>query len=149
MTKFIMLCGLPASGKSAFAAKFVHEFDAIIHSSDALRLELFGDENHQEDNGKLFQELFRRIKADLAAGKSVIFDACNINFKKRRTPLRELKRFDIEKICCVIAKPYEDCLRDNRNRNRRVPDYVIKKMREGFWIPMDCEGWDDIKAQNK
>ena len=142
--KFIMLVGLPASGKSHFAKKYAEKYDAVIHSSDALRQEMFGDENHQEDNDKLFQELFKRTKKDLSNGKSVIFDACNINSKRRRTLLRELERFDMEKHCYIIAKPYDDCIRDNRNRERSVPDFVIKKMRESFWCPMFCEGWDEI-----
>jgi len=142
--KFIMLVGLPASGKSDFARQYSKKYDAVIHSSDALRQEMFGDENHQEDNGILFQELFKRIKKDLSNGKSVVFDACNINAKRRRTLLLELNRFNMERHCCIIAKPYDDCLQDNRNRERSVPDYIIKKMREGFWCPMHCEGWDNI-----
>ena len=39
------------------------EMDFQIHSSDALRAELYGDESTQGDNNALFEELYRRIFA--------------------------------------------------------------------------------------
>ena len=79
-----MLIGLPGSGKSTLAESITtsgdnEEYKPVIHSSDGLRKELFGDEATQGDNNKLFTELHRRIKADLIAGKDVIYDATNIS----------------------------------------------------------------------
>lgn len=42
MTDFIMLVGLPGSGKSTYAEELKRE-GYIIHSSDAIREELTGD----------------------------------------------------------------------------------------------------------
>ena len=42
MTEFIMLVGLPASGKSTYAEK-LKEKEYHIHSSDSIREELTGD----------------------------------------------------------------------------------------------------------
>ena len=68
----LMLCGIPASSKSTIAEKYVKDHkNTIIHSSDALREELFGNVNDQNNNEVLFTELHRRIKADLSAGKNV------------------------------------------------------------------------------
>lgn len=44
MVEFIMLVGLPGSGKSTYAEK-LKEKGYIIHSSDAIREELTGDIN--------------------------------------------------------------------------------------------------------
>lgn len=82
-TNFIMMIGLPASGKSYKAETLSKLYNAHIHSSDKLRLELFGDENIQDKNNELFAELHRRIKKDLSVGKSVIYDATNISYKRR------------------------------------------------------------------
>ena len=47
----IMMCGLPGSGKSTFAENSiiitsgVEQYKPIIHSSDGLRKELYGDES--------------------------------------------------------------------------------------------------------
>ena len=42
---FLMLIGLPASGKSYKAQELSKEYNATIYGSDALREEMFGDVN--------------------------------------------------------------------------------------------------------
>ena len=144
MSKFIMMVGLPASSKSTIAQQISIKENAIIHASDSLRKELFGNEDANDKNDELFKELHSRIKADLRAGKNVTYDATNINYKRRKAFLEELKKIDCEKICCLVATPYEKCLEQNKLRERKVPEYIIKKMYLNFYIPQDYEGWDKI-----
>lgn len=143
--KFIMMCGLVGSGKSYKAQELAKEYDAEIFSSDELRIELYGDVNHQTDNDKLFIELHRRIKECLKSGKSAIYDATNISYKRRMAFLAELKNIPCEKICVVMATPYEECLKRNAERERKVPEEVIKRMYMNISIPYWYEGWDDIQ----
>lgn len=145
MNKFIMMVGLPVSGKSTYAQHIAETENAIIHSSDSLREELFEDVNENNRNDELFKELHNRIKADLINGKNVIYDACNINYKRRKAFLDELKKINCEKICCVMATPYTECLKQNQLRDRKVPEHVIKRMYLHFYIPQFYEGWDDIR----
>jgi len=90
MAKLIILCGLPGSGKSYYAAQLwrrENTFDeptAVVHSSDAIRKELFGDAGSQENNALVFETMHKRVKDDLRAGKTVIYDATNITRKSRR-----------------------------------------------------------------
>lgn len=144
-TKFIMMCGLPASGKSTHAKVLARVEDAVIHSSDEIRKELFGDESVQTDNSKVFEVLHKRVKEDLKNGESVIYDATNIAYKRRMAFLREIDRIDVEKICYFVATSYENCLRNDKLRDRKVGEEVIKRMYKNFWIPQLYEGWDDIK----
>ena len=144
MPRFIMCCGLPASGKSTKAKRLADEHNAIIFSSDALREELFGDVNHQDNNQELFIELHRRIKDCLREGKSAIYDATNISYKRRMAFLAELKNIPCEKICILMATPYEECLKRNKERERKVPEDVIKRMYMNFQCPFFYEGWDRI-----
>lgn len=143
---FTMLVGLPGSGKSVKAQKISEQTKAIIFSSDSLRGELFGDVNHQTDNTKLFEELHRRIKKCLKEGKSAIYDATNISYKRRMAFLAELKNIPCEKICVLMAVPYEECLKRNAERERKVPEHVITKMYKNFDIPYWYEGWDSIET---
>ncbi len=145
--KFIMMCGLVASGKSFKAVELAKEYDASIFSSDELREEMFGDVNCQEHNQELFVELHRRIKDCLQSGKSAIMDATNLNYKKRMSFLAELKNITCEKICVLVATPYEECLRRNANRDRKVPEHVIKRMYYSIDIPWYYEGWDNIEIE--
>ena len=56
MAKLVILCGLPGSGKSYYAEQlcstcsFLEDTDTVIHSSDAIRKELFGDAGSQENS---------------------------------------------------------------------------------------------------
>ena len=51
-----------------------------------------------------------------------------------------------EKIAVLMATPYEVCLERNAQRERKVPEYVIKRMYMSFNVPFWYEGWDDINV---
>lgn len=140
----VMLVGLPGSGKSTYARTLEKYYS--IHSSDALREEMFGDanENSKESNAQLFNELHKRIKEDLKNGKDVIYDATNLNRKRRIGFLQDLTNIPCHKSCVLVVAPYYVCLLNNQKRERKVPDYVIKRMYMNFQPPHRTEGWDDI-----
>ena len=72
--KFIMLIGLPGSGKSTWAEKYITEnANTVLISSDNIRKELFGDENSQEDNNRVFYEMEVRTLNHLNNGVNVIY----------------------------------------------------------------------------
>ena len=139
-----MLCGLPASGKSTYANELAKNMNATVLSSDALRLEMFGDETDQDHNQQVFQELHKRVKEHLRAGKNVIYDSTNISSKRRRSFLEELKKIDCFKECIIIATPYEQCLENNKNRERKVPEWVIERMYRKWQTPHWFEGWNNV-----
>lgn len=141
-----VLVGLPGSGKTTIAEELENK-NTVIHSSDKLREELYGDENTQEHNADLFSELHRRIKEDLRNGKNVIYDATNISKKRRTAFLRELKSIPCRKICICVMTPYEICIANNSARKRNVPEYVIKKMYMNWNPPALHEGFDEIQYQ--
>lgn len=143
MVRFYMLVGLPGSGKSKMADRLKGD----VFSSDSLRKELWGDENAQGDNDLLFQELHKRIKENLEAGKNTIYDATNISSKRRKSFVESLNKIKCVKICIFMATDYEVCLKRNKNRDRVVPEEVIKKMYMNFDIPQYREGWDEIKIK--
>lgn len=145
--KFIAMVGLPASGKSTKAQELSKLYNATVFSSDALRKELYGDENIQGDNTKLFNTLYQNIKCYLRNGYSAILDATNISYKRRMAFLSELKNIPCEKICVLMATPYEECLKRNAERERKVPEYVIERMYRSIDALWYYEGWDDIQIE--
>lgn len=144
MTEFIMLVGLPASGKSAYAKK-LKEQGYHVHSSDAIREELTGDVNAQDKNTDVFTILHTRVKDDLSNGMSCVYDATNMSMKRRKAFLNEIKKYDCRKICVLFVVSVEICKRRNNHRERKVPDNVFDKMIKQFDVPMKYEGWDEIK----
>lgn len=147
MTKMFMMIGIPASGKTSLAEQISKSEDAEIVSSDNIRKELYGDENIQGDNNKVFRILQERIINGLENNKNMIYDATNISYKTRIAFLQRLNKLEVEKIAIMVATPYEDCLIRNAQRERKVPEEVIKRMYYNFYVPQYFEGFDDIQIK--
>lgn len=143
--KFLMLVGIPGSGKSTYAKELAEKEDYIILSSDEMREVYFGDVNDQKNNNELFSMITDSIKGHLSCKQSVIMDATNLNSKKRKNLLNEIKSIECDKKCVVVAMPYSACLHNNKNRDRNVPENVIKRMYMTFQMPYYFEGWDEIE----
>lgn len=142
-----MMVGLPGSGKSFCAEQLSKKENAVVISSDEMRVELFGNVENQENNGVLFDKLFNKTRVLLKDGKSVIIDATNINSKRRMNALKQFKNFN--KICIYMATPYAECLRNDRFRSRTVGKNVIDRMYKSLHVPMYYEGWDKIEIVNR
>ena len=144
---FRMMVGISGSGKSAFVKKLAEVNNAVIIESDAYREKLYGSSDIQGDNGKLFEAIHQDIFHHLGWGVSVIFDATNISYKNRISVLQKLSKLDIRREVYVMATEYSICLERNAKRERKVPEYVIKRMRENFTMPQYNEGWDSIMIE--
>lgn len=144
MSKLIMMVGLPASGKSK-VTKYIkgdsNQF--VIHSSDEIRKELTGTYEDQSLNKKVFEVLHQRVKDSLALDKTVIYDATNINKKRRIHAIKQEFKADRYE-CYYMATPYRMCLVRDENREKAVGKEVIDKMYKELQVPFKDEGWDEI-----
>lgn len=143
---YIMI-GLPGSGKDYFINSNKKENDVIV-SSDELREELFGDVNDQTHNNEIFNEMFKRTVVALRNGQNVYYNATNINRKRRINLIKEIKnavKRTVAFYAIVIATPYEKCLENNNERDRKVPEDVIKRMLFNYQPPAYQEGFNYIK----
>lgn len=147
MSDLIIMCGLPASGKSS-CAKAVK--NSIIISTDDIREEINGNANIQDNAALVFETAFNRIKDNLIEEKyqNVVFDATNINYKKRTDIINRFKKYADNIICNFVYADYEECLERNSKRERKVPEEVIKRMYYNFYVPQFFEGFDDIHFEN-
>lgn len=151
---FTMLVGLPGSGKSTKAKKWAEEWtgggEIVIVSSDSIREELWGDESIQKEPTKVFEVAHSRIRKYLEEGYDVIFDATNLNAKRRIALLHQIDSWGIDcgKGCAVIGATIEECINRQSGRDRKVPAEVIWRMARSFQIPLKSEGWDIITFHN-
>ena len=142
---FTMLVGVPGSGKSTVAEKLL-TYNTIHISSDAIRAELWGDENCQRDPDRVFALMHERTLTALKNGTSVIYDATNITRKNRGSILSKIPSY-VRKKCVVVWAPIDVCIKRDKARERTVGVEVIDKMLKRFEAPFYDEGFDDIKVE--
>lgn len=143
----IMLCGIPGSGKTTYAKKYVEEHENTVHiASDKIREELWGSEATQGDNNEVFSLMQNRTIEALNNGQSVVYDATNITRKDRSYIISLCPKF-VKIECHVVWAPISYCLyRDEFMRKRTVGKVVIDKMLKRFQAPWYDEGIHDIKV---
>lgn len=142
--KFIMMVGLPGSGKSTVALDIMKDRNDIVYvSSDDLREKLLGDVNNQDSNVDIFSKMLEITKESLNNGNHVIYDATNISRKRRKALLQQLPK-TVTKVAIYVATSYKTVLEQNANRDRVVPQDVIDRMYKNLQIPIYSEGWNNI-----
>lgn len=146
--QFIMLCGISGSGKSTWAYHWAtsepRPNKVNIISSDAIREELYGDASIQRNHAKVFSLMLERTKRALDKKENVIYDATNLNEKRRIALLNELKDYECPKICAIFITDPAVCADRQEYRERQVPNEVIWKQVKQFQPPHKSEGWTDI-----
>ena len=144
VTKMYMLVGIPGSGKSTYAIKLKEKYrkdnkNINIFSSDDMR-----DEGIEEN--VLFDTLHNSVFKSLEEGVDCVYDATNLNRKRRMNFLRLLKNYKCKKICVCKLTPFETCMERNEKRRaeRIVPEYAMHRMLKNFEIPMMEEGFNEV-----
>ena len=117
MLNCIVMVGLQGSGKSIMAEYLKADMgNCEIVSSDAIRKEY----NNEITNDKVFKIYYARARELLQSGKNIILDATNITMKSRRQIFEQLKGIDCTKCCYIVNTPYEQCLKNLDERNKKI-----------------------------
>jgi len=154
--ELIVLIGLPASGKTTWAKRYMQENkeNTVWLSSDDIRKELSGDEATQllpncetvgESHAKVFELLHSRVKENLQKGINVIYDATNTSAKRRTSLLKEMAKHHLAATAVYFNTSVGKCIFRDSIRDRSVGEEVIRKMYKGLQVPTYSEGWDLIK----
>lgn len=145
MPKFIMLIGIPGSGKTTYAKNYIEKNINTIHlSSDLIRKELWGDEATQGDNNEVFTLMQNRAIEALNNGQNVIYDATNVTRKDRSGIISLCPKF-VKIEAHIVWAPIETCIERDADRERTVGKAVIDKMLKRFQPPFYDEGFAEIK----
>ena len=142
----ILLVGVPGSGKTTYAKKYISEYPKTsVHlSSDEIREELYGDESIQGNPAEVFTLMQKRAVEALNEGHDVLYDATNITRKDRASIIGICPKFaKIE--CHIIWAPIETCIERDSKRERTVGKEIIDNMLKRFQAPYYDEGIDLIK----
>lgn len=157
MRRFILLAGVPGSGKSSFRHNLlVSRPDTVVLSPDDWL------ENKAQELGISYQDIwlpehadhiresrrvmYERLHEALDEGRDVLWDQTNITFSMRAERL-ELAGDDCEKICVCFETDRDTILARNDARKangRHVPDDRLEQMMLDWERPHHDEGFDQI-----
>lgn len=147
--RLTILIGLPASGKTTYTKNLYYDEQTIVLSSDSIREELFGYRN-QEQNGLVFETMNKRCKKALKDGFHVVYDATNINRKRRKALINEMRKYCISVTSMCFVCDFNTILERNkcRNKEEQIPEEDLLKMLKNFQVPLFEEGYDKIIFKN-
>jgi predicted kinase len=142
--KVIVLIGLPASGKSTWAAG---QRPAVTLSSDEVRRMLAGDTTDQTIHAHVFATLrFLLRRRLLMARGDTIVDATNLAPRWRRDWIRLAQRAGVPVEAVWFDTPLDVCLARNAARERVVPEAAIRAMAAQLEPPRPEEGFTRIRT---
>ena len=103
---FIVVSGLPGTGKSYFCSKLAERLQFIILESDALRKALFSSPGYSAaESGRLFRAIHLLIERLLKKGVSLILDATNLSERYRERLYSIAERLDVKLILVRVEAP--------------------------------------------
>lgn len=141
----IVMCGLPASGKSTYSQWLAESGVFYRVCPDLIRKELYGDENIQGDGKEVFRIAHEEVKKLGSHNGNVVFDATNIDRKTRKDLVKKMRPYFDIIICKWFSTPLLTCKLRNAKRERQVPEEVLDRMWERFRVPMLDEGFDIVE----
>jgi predicted kinase len=122
----VVLVGAAGSGKSTFAARWFAPAEVL--SSDAFREILTGDAADQRATKTAFSIIHREVTKRLAAGRTVVVDATNVETHARRALLSRARFAGVPAVAIVFALPAEVvCARNAARRERVVDPQVVAR----------------------
>ena len=105
---FIVVSGLPGTGKSYFCSQLTERLPFVILESDALRKTLFSPPTYiPKESSRLFQAIHLLIERLLKKGISLILDATNLSERYREHLYSIADRLDVKLILVRVEAPPE------------------------------------------
>lgn len=143
MKKLILMCGIPASGKSTIADILsVYMNNAPIVSMDGIREMLFGTRKCQKQGDLVYTLAVNKTIRLFQECDIVIFDATNRTKKAREKLIEDIQTYyDCYVYCIFVNTPVDIALDRNSNRDEsiQVPPAVIHRMYNTLQPPTNDE----------
>lgn len=133
----IILCGLPASGKSTFARNLksfleMNSKEVMIIDPDNIRNELYSGTFDPRKENLVRKKNLTKIRKALKKGFIVISDDLNY-YTSMRHDLKEVaEKLKVLFYIIYISTPVEQCIIWNNVRGKPVPNNVITNIYEKF-----------------
>lgn len=142
MNEFIMMVGLPRSGKSTKAAEYTSKGYTVVSVLRAKkRLREICD-----DARKPYEVCEEMISDAISRGENVVYDSDNLNARIREKILSTIPS-TYKKICIFVATSVEDCISRSNKRDPEIHKKFVDRAMTMIDIPYYFEGWDEIRVE--
>lgn len=145
----VVLCGAAGSGKSTFAES--HFSATEIVSSDRCRAIVSDDEGNMAASKEAFDAFYYIIEKRMKMGRLVAADSTAVTYDARKKLLKLAKSCGYNTVLVVFDLPLETILSRNNQRERKVPEEVIKRQYAVFSSSLEHifdEGFDEVAILN-
>lgn len=144
MARLNIMIGIPGSGKTKYAKTNLLNENTVYLSSDDIRVDMFGFED-QTHNAEVFERMKRETLTALQNGFDVVYDATNLNKKRRSDIIKRAKIYGAEVNAYLCCTPINIILERNLTRQeRQIPWDKLIQMIQSIEPPMYYEGFDNI-----
>ena len=132
---FIMLVGVPGSGKSTWARNYTESHPGYyLVSTDQIRNSLYGNQAIQGNWRQVWQQVLHQWRqgiklSHLGKLNGVIYDATNARRRNRRQVIAAARHLGFNYITLVwFDVPLAVSLKRNQQRSRQVPPDIVVTM---------------------
>lgn len=132
----IVMCALAGSGKDNYIK---HKLSLPVLSLDDIRREHKIDPTDKKKNGQVIQLAKEQAKIFMRAKKSFVFNATNITAEMRGKWISLFVDYGARVKIIYLEVPYKTLLKQNNNRDYKVPESVIHRMISKLEIPAPNE----------
>lgn len=134
-----MMCALPGSGKDTYIRK---NLDQPILSLDNIRRENKISPTDKKGNGQVIQMAKEKAKEFLRSKTSFVFNATNITKDMRSRWISLFTDYNARVKIIYIEVPYKKLLKQNADRDHKVPENVLHSLITKLEIPDVREAHD-------
>ena len=147
MASLVLMMGVPGSGKTTYAKKFIGDNDIYV-SRDEIRFELVAeDEPYFSKEDEVLKTFISKVDEGITKAKRyVVADATHLNAGSRAKLLKNLHNKPDNVYVLYVAVPLEVALERNAQRSGRVlvPETSIRNMFQSLSFPKKEEGIDVV-----
>ena len=118
---FVIVSGLPGTGKSHFSRKLAEQLPSVILESDTLRKRLYPSPTYSaQESHRLFNACHRLIEELLDSGITAILDATNLVEQHRERLYLISQRLKVKQIIVRVEAPRKVVLQRLQGRSRGI-----------------------------
>ncbi|WP_337043638.1 AAA family ATPase [Emticicia sp. 17c] len=129
----ILLSALPGTGKDTYIHRFLTDWPVI--SLDNIRRNMNISPADKENNGKVIQIAKEQARSFLRKKQGFVWNATNITRQNREQLIDLFVTYGASVKIIYLEVPYQQLLRQNKNRAYVVPENVMDRMIKKLEVP--------------